>query len=98
MNRKFRENKSLGNLRKKAEKRKRNGEFNPADDSQSEFMRLNYELDVHRVELEMQNEELRRTNKALEESRNEFSDLYQGWIFSGKRNPAVGINSEEFLS
>jgi len=37
---------------------------------------LVHELQVHQIELEMQNDELKRTHHALEESRDEFVDLY----------------------
>jgi len=44
----------------------------PAQDVQ----KLVHELQVHQVELEMQNEELRRTQRGLEEACERYSDLY----------------------
>lgn len=41
-----------------------------------EIQRLVHELDVHRVELEMQNEELRNTQEELEEALDKYTDLY----------------------
>jgi len=42
-----------------------------------DLVRLIQELEVHQVELEIQNEELRSTKKELEASRDRFADLYE---------------------
>jgi len=44
--------------------------------SEIEMKRLVQELEVHQVELEMQNEELRQAQEALEASRNAYAELY----------------------
>jgi formate hydrogenlyase transcriptional activator len=41
-----------------------------------ETQRLIHELEVHQIELEMQNEELRRAREELELSRNKYAELY----------------------
>ena len=64
-------------LRKRAEDivgkitEERVGEVSPA-----EIRTLIHELNVHQIELEMQNEELRRAQDELAESRDEFANLY----------------------
>ncbi|MBU4565821.1 MAG: PAS domain S-box protein [Desulfarculus sp.] len=63
-------------LRKRAEKRLHG---RPPDDSKprpENFPDILQELRVHQVELELQNEELRRTREELEESRDLYFDLY----------------------
>jgi len=62
-------------LRKRAEKRlATRGNGNPV--SPVDAIKLVHELQVHQIELEMQNEELKLANAAAEEARTQFSDLY----------------------
>ena len=44
--------------------------------TEGEARRLVHELEVHQIELEMQNEELRRVQQELELERNKFTELY----------------------
>ncbi|BEQ14180.1 PAS domain S-box protein [Desulfoferula mesophila] len=63
-------------LRQRAEKQLRK---KPSDDSELQtenFSAILQELRIHQVELELQNEELRRTQKELEDSRDQYFDLY----------------------
>jgi len=65
-------------LRRQAEKRlserKRAAAVTPFDES--DMLRLMHELEVHQIELEMQNEELRRIQDELEASHAKYFDLY----------------------
>ncbi|WP_018294731.1 PAS domain-containing sensor histidine kinase [Mariprofundus ferrooxydans] len=63
-------------LRKRAEARlAAEGDAMPGEPAQ-DSAQLIHELRTHQIELEMQNEELRRVEHALTESRDRFSELY----------------------
>jgi PAS domain S-box-containing protein len=55
-----------------------------------------HELEVHQIELEMQNEELRRAQTELEESRSRYSDLYDfapmGYFVFDKNGMITDVN------
>ncbi len=63
-------------LRSRAERLARDSASAPTETSVSDQSRLLQELRVHQIELEMQNEELRRSEVALEASRARYFDLY----------------------
>ena len=48
----------------------------PKRPAEQDVLKLVHGLQVHQIELEMQNDELRRTQLALEEARDRFADLY----------------------
>ena len=63
-------------LRRQAEERLRLETSLPEEISPAEAQKLIHELRVHQIELEMQNQELRRAQEIIEESRRRYSDLY----------------------
>jgi PAS domain S-box-containing protein len=63
-------------LRRRAEAELREEAVTPEKLSEGEATRLIHELQVHQVELEMQNEELRQNQILLEEARQKYVDLY----------------------
>jgi PAS domain S-box-containing protein len=71
-----RKNPDAGKLRKRAEKIAREKPENLEPLSPAEARKLIYELSVHQIELEMQNDELRAAEQRLEEAREQYFDLY----------------------
>ncbi len=63
-------------LRKRAEEKLKSKINPPKKMSDKETQQLIHELLVHQIELEMQNDELRKAQAELEESRAKYSDLY----------------------
>jgi PAS domain S-box-containing protein len=88
--------KKLTDLRERAEEivRKKTEDLQKISDK--DIKSLVHELHVHQIELEMQNEELRRTQSELEESRNRYSNLYDfapiGYFTFDKNGLIVDIN------
>lgn len=70
--------------------------ISPADLSSAEMKRLMQELEVHQVELELQNQHLRSAQGALETSRNRYSDLYDfapvGYFALDSKGMIVEVN------
>ncbi len=65
-------------LRRKAEELLKNGTRTTAPPvSEIEMLKLIYDLEVHQVELEMQNEELRHAWAMAEVATNKYTDLYE---------------------
>jgi PAS domain S-box-containing protein len=64
--------------------------------SDKDIKSLVHELQVHQIELEMQNEELRKAQIELEESRNKYSDLYDfapiSYFTFDKNGLIIGVN------
>ena len=85
-----------GNLRSKAEAKLGRKSVLPTNLSIEETRSLLHELEVHQVELEMQNQELRESQHRLEEVRDQYTDLFDfapvGYIILDKKGVIVNIN------
>lgn len=84
------------NLRKSAEELLSRHISDLEAPSPEEVQQLVYELEVHRIELEMQNEELREAQQELEASRDRYADLYDfaplGYVSLDKHGRIQEIN------
>ena len=93
-----------GSLRQKAEillnKKDKTSEFNIADPNN---LRLIHELEVHKIELEMQNEELKLANCRAEQAKKKYTELYDfapsGYLTLTKAGDITHLNynAEELL-
>lgn len=85
-----------GNLRSKAEAKLGRKSVLPTNLSIEETRALLHELEVHQVELEMQNQELRESQHRLEEVRDQYTDLFDfapvGYLILDKKGVIVNIN------
>ncbi len=63
-------------LRRRAEKRLKKQSPATAPNSPAQSKRLLHELQVHQIELEMQNEELRESRAEMEATLERYTDLY----------------------
>ncbi|HEX7575785.1 MAG TPA: PAS domain-containing protein [Candidatus Methanoperedens sp.] len=68
--------KERAGIRKQAEKVSKGKTTDLKKLSSGDAQSLVHELEVHQIELKMQNEELQRVQNELEEARNIYSDLY----------------------
>jgi PAS domain S-box-containing protein len=66
----------LSELRHRAEERLRADRTEAAVPTQAEARRLLHELQVHQIELELQNEELRQSREEVEKGLERYTDLY----------------------
>jgi signal transduction histidine kinase/CheY-like chemotaxis protein len=83
-------------LRRRAEQRLRERPAGPPIEASEDVVRLVHELQVHQIELEMQNEELRRARDELEVSAIRYSELYDfapvGYVTLDAQSTILEIN------
>ena len=84
-------------LRKKAEKLlAEKGEKVSRISLKNDIQDLSHELSVYHIELEMQNDELRRSQEQLEESRSRYFDLYEnapvGYLTFDEKGVVLDLN------
>lgn len=87
---------TAGEARRRADAEARLVRAPPAAPDAAAAAQLLHELQVHKVELELQNEELRRTQLELEVARDEYRDLYDfspvGYLTIGEEGSITEAN------
>ena len=87
---------NLTTLRKQAEKRLLERGADIANMPLEDINELIHELEVHQIELEMQNEELRQAHLDLEAARDKYTDLYDfapvGYFSISDKGLILGAN------
>ena len=87
---------SFKKLRRRAEKRLIEMDAELSDVFLKDIDGLIHELEVHQIELEMQNEELRQTQLDLEAARDKYSNLYNfapvGYFSINDKGLILGAN------
>lgn len=87
---------SIGSLRRKAEEKLRTQRERLQKLSARDMRELIHELGTHQIELELQNEELRRARDELESSRAQYVELYDfapvGYFTLDAHGLIVGVN------
>src|SRR5487761_1904955 len=85
--------KDLAELRKNAEEKLR---LSKRGSKKENLLEFEHELNVHKVELEMQNEELLATQLKLEESLKNYSELFEfapiGYFILDKLGKIINVN------
>jgi len=89
-------NPSYDVLRQRAEEIIKEGTAREMETKDREFVQILHELEVHQIELDLQNEELRRTAKDLETARDEYFQLYDsapvGFVILDKKRKIERVN------
>jgi len=96
MKKKESKQKKISALRKNAEKKLKSDPIPIEKLSEADVRKLAHELQVHQVELEMQNDELRKAQIVIEESRQEYTGLYDnapvGYFTVDENGLIIGVN------
>ena len=83
-------------LRRQAEAILKEGKDQNVATGNNALLGIIHELEIHQIELDLQNEELRRTAKELEAARDEYFDLYHfapvGFVTLNEKGKIEQIN------